>query len=208
MCTRSHFLYCRWRRTGFNLGLISESGMCCPSYSLSPHFYHFEMYVDGPMGLRWGGSCDRYDYARWGFDEWSLSSSVLSARVKWTAIRNPISTFTVKVRHKFTCSPTHKMLLASTVVSCLSGATWGSRSCSRTLQHRWIKPRSSGFVDAPLYLLQRRLVFRITKAFFLRLLEDDLVDVHIRHLLFSCSQLDYFHCWDAETVSSWAFSLP
>lgn len=32
------------------------------------------------------------------------------------------------LRHKFTCSPTHKMLLASTVVSCLSGATWGSRS--------------------------------------------------------------------------------
>lgn len=109
------------------------------------------------------------------------------------------------LRHKFTCSPTHKMLLASTVVSCLSGATWGSRSCSRTLQHRWIKPRSSGFVDAPLYLLQRRLVFRITKALSL---EDDLVDVHIRHLLVSCSQLDYFHCWDAETVSSWAFSLP
>lgn len=128
MCTRSHFLYCSWRRTGFNLGLISEYGMCCPSYSLSPHFYHFEMYVDGPMGLRWGGSCDCYDYARWGFDEWSLSSSVLSARVKWAAIRNPISTFTVKVRHKFTCSPTHKMLLASTVVSCLPGATWGSRS--------------------------------------------------------------------------------
>lgn len=65
-----------------------------------------------------------------------------------------------------------------------------------------------GIRGRPLYLLQRRLVFRITKAFFLRLLEDDLVDVHIRHLLFSCSQLDYFHCWDAETVSSWAFSLP
>ena len=163
---RSHFLYCSWRRTGFNLGLISESGMCCPSYSLSPHFYHFELYMDRPMGLRWGGSCDYFDYARWGYDEWSLSSSVLSARVKWTSIRDLISTYKCAPPPPFTPWPTHEVMVACTVESCLSGATWRSRSCSRTLQHRWIKPPSSGLVDASLCLLQRRLVFRITKAFF------------------------------------------
>lgn len=171
--------------------------------------------MDGPIGRRWGGSCDCYD-AGWGYHEWSLSSSVLSARVQWTVIRDPISTFRDKVHHNvcpLPCSPAH------TLTKWWRPAQWWPAFQEQLgfkflLKNTWThvdQTRILGIRGRPSLPPAETACLQNNKGVFLRLLEDDLVDLHILHFLVSCSQPDYFHCWDAETVSSrgsWAFSLP